>query len=43
MFGTIRNRLILIGALVAVSIFYLFPRDVKIRERGADGVMRDTP
>src|SRR4026209_437108 len=42
MFGTIRNRLILIGALVAASAFYLFPRDIKIRERGADGIMRDT-
>jgi len=42
MFGTIRNRLILIAVLVAVSIFYLFPRDVTVRERRADGVMRDT-
>ena len=38
---SIRNRLLLIGALVALSIFYLFPRDVTIRERGQDGVMRD--
>jgi len=42
MFGTIRNRLILIGALVALSIFYLYPRDRTIRERGIDGVTRDT-
>ena len=38
---TIRNRLILIGALLALSIFYLFPREQTIRERGQDGVMRD--
>jgi protein-export membrane protein SecD/preprotein translocase SecF subunit len=42
MFGTIRNRLILIAALVALSIFYLYPRDITQRERGVDGVMRDT-
>jgi protein-export membrane protein SecD/preprotein translocase SecF subunit len=42
MFGTIRNRLILIAVLVATSIFYLFPREITIRERGATGVMRDT-
>lgn len=38
---SIRNRLLVIGALVALSIFYLFPRTQTIRERGADGVMRD--
>jgi preprotein translocase subunit SecD len=38
---SIRNRLLVIGALVALSIFYLFPRDITIRERGQDGVMRD--
>jgi|KBSSwiStaDraftv2_1062776.scaffolds.fasta_scaffold13749_4 preprotein translocase subunit SecD len=42
MFGTIRNRLILIAVLVAASIFYLFPREITVRERRADGVMRDT-
>ncbi len=42
MLGTIRNRLILIVALVALSIFYLYPRDRTIRERGVDGVTRDT-
>lgn len=42
MFGSIRNRLILIGALVALSIFYLYPRNITQRERGVDGVMRDT-
>jgi preprotein translocase subunit SecD len=38
---TIRKRLIAITVLVALSIFYLFPREQTIRERGSDGVMRD--
>ncbi|HEX9754662.1 MAG TPA: protein translocase subunit SecD [Gemmatimonadales bacterium] len=38
---TIRNRLIVIGVLVALSVFYLFPREQTIRERGSDGAMRD--
>jgi preprotein translocase subunit SecD len=42
MFSSIRNRLILIGALVAISIFSLIPRDVTVRVRGADGAMMDT-
>jgi preprotein translocase subunit SecD len=42
MLSSIRNRLILIGVLVAASIFSLFPREVTVRERGADRVMRDT-
>ncbi len=42
MFGTIRNRLILIGILIVTALFYLFPRDVTIRERAANGAMRDT-
>ena len=42
MFDSIRNRLILIGALIAIAIFSLWPRDVKIRTRGADGLMHDT-
>ena len=37
----ITKRLLGIGALVALSIFYLFPREQNIRERGEDGVMRD--
>ncbi|MGQ0701608.1 MAG: preprotein translocase subunit SecD, partial [Gemmatimonadales bacterium] len=41
MFATIRSRLILIGVLVAVAGFNLLPREITIRERGADGVMRD--
>jgi preprotein translocase subunit SecD len=39
--GSLRNRLLVIAALTAISAFYLFPRDVTIRERGPDGVMRD--
>lgn len=40
--STIRNRLLIIGALVALSIYSLFPREVTIRTRGPDGAMRDT-
>ena len=42
MFGTIRNRLILILVLVAAAIAYLVPRQVTVRQKGANGVMRDT-
>ena len=42
MLSSLRNRLILIGLLVAGSVFSLFPREITVRERGADGVMRDT-
>jgi len=39
---SIRNRLLIIGALVALSVYSLFPREITIRSRGADGAMRDT-
>jgi len=42
MFSTIRSRLLLIAALVVASIYFLFPRNVTLRERGVNGVMRDT-
>jgi preprotein translocase subunit SecD len=42
MLASIRSRLILIGILIAGSIYFLFPRNATLRERGADGVMRDT-
>jgi preprotein translocase subunit SecD len=42
MFLSIRSRLILIACLVVASVYFLFPRNVTIRERGANGVMRDT-
>ena len=42
MFSSIRNRLILIGLLIAASVFSLLPREVTTRVRGADNVMRDS-
>src|SRR5919108_1630140 len=42
MFSSIRSRLLLIGVLIIGSIYFLFPRTVSLRERGANGVMRDT-
>ena len=42
MLSTIRSRLILIGILIAGSVYFLFPRNATLRERGANGVMRDT-
>jgi hypothetical protein len=42
MFGTLRNRLILIAVLVVTALVYLIPRQITIRERRPDGVMRDT-
>ena len=38
----LKYRLLLIVALCLVSIWALFPRDVTVRERGADGLLRDT-
>jgi preprotein translocase subunit SecD len=42
MFATIRSRLLLIAGLVVASVYFLFPRNVTLRERGPNGVMRDT-
>jgi preprotein translocase subunit SecD len=42
MFATIRSRLIVIALLIIGSIYFLFPRTVSLRERGPNGVMRDT-
>ena len=42
MFASIRSRLLLIAALVIASVYFLFPRNVTIRERAPNGVMRDT-
>src|SRR5215211_931039 len=42
MFASIRSRLIVIALLVIGSVYFLFPRTVSLRERGANGVMRDT-
>ena len=41
MFASIRSRLILIAVLIVGSIYFLFPRTVTLRVRGADGVMHD--
>jgi preprotein translocase subunit SecD len=39
---SIRNRLLVILALIALSVFYLVPRDITVRERDLEtGVMRD--
>jgi len=42
MLDSIRARLIVIGILAAIAVFSLWPRDVKIRTRGSDGLMHDT-
>jgi preprotein translocase subunit SecD len=41
MFSSIRSRLLVIGVLVAASVYFLFPRDVTTREPGPNGVMHD--
>jgi len=38
---TTRNRFLIIAAMIALSIFYLIPRTVTLRERGPDGAMTD--
>ncbi|MEK7667032.1 MAG: protein translocase subunit SecD [Gemmatimonadota bacterium] len=42
MFDSLRARLIVIGVLILGSVWSLWPRDITIRVRGADGRMRDT-
>jgi preprotein translocase subunit SecD len=42
MFDSLRARFIVIGILIVVSIWSLWPRQITIRVRGADGRMRDT-
>jgi preprotein translocase subunit SecD len=41
MLSSLRSRLIVIALLVVGSIYFLFPRTVALRVRGADGVMHD--
>src|SRR5919206_3111087 len=42
MFASIRTRLLIIGALIAASVFALVPRTQTVRERDPDtGVMHD--
>jgi preprotein translocase subunit SecD len=40
--ANLKTRLILIGVLVLLSIYALYPRDVKTRQRRADGTFYDT-
>ena len=40
--SNLKWRLIIIGVLVLLSVFALFPRDVKTRQRRADGTFFDT-
>jgi preprotein translocase subunit SecD len=42
MLSSIRNRLIIIGLLLATAIWSLWPRHETVREPNAQGVMRDT-
>ncbi len=42
MFESLRARFIVIGILIALSVWSLWPRQITIRIRGADGRMRDT-
>ena len=41
MASSIRNRLLVIALLIGGSIYFLFPRTVTLRVRGADGIMHD--
>jgi preprotein translocase subunit SecD len=41
MFATIRSRLLLIAVLILGSVYFLFPRNITIREPGPNGVMHD--
>jgi len=38
----LKYRVLTIVGLVLVSLFFLFPRNVTVRERGPDGILRDT-
>lgn len=42
MFDSIRNRLLLIAAMIALAIFYLFPRPETVRQQLADDSIHDT-
>jgi preprotein translocase subunit SecD len=41
MFSSIRSRVIVIVLLIVGSIYFLFPRTITLRVRGADGIMHD--
>jgi preprotein translocase subunit SecD len=36
-----RNRFLIILGMIAIAVFYLFPRTVTVRERSVDGVLAD--
>lgn len=38
----LKYRLLLIVAMLAASVGFLFPRDVTVRRRGADGILHET-
>ena len=40
--SSLKYRLLLIGALLAVSVGFLFPRDVTVRRRGPDGALQES-
>ena len=40
--SSLKYRLLLIAALLAVSVGFLFPRDVTVRRRGPDGTLQET-
>ncbi len=40
--ANIRNRLLIIAGLIALAIFYLYPRNQTFPYRGEDGAIRDT-
>ena len=40
--SNLKYRLAIIVGLVLVSLYALFPRDVKVRQRHADGTFYDT-
>jgi preprotein translocase subunit SecD len=42
MLDSLKARLVVIGLLVLASVWSLWPREITIRVRGADGRMRDT-
>jgi preprotein translocase subunit SecD len=39
---TLKSRLVVIGAVLVAAIAALIPREIKLRERGADGIIRNT-
>ena len=40
--SNLKTRLAVIAALCALSLFFLFPRNITVRTRGTDGILRET-